>query len=348
MTVRSSLSFSTHVYYSKPLPLLQCATKSIILHLQWQEEDSEQQEDSEQVKSATMTSITQSPTSMTPTQGLPQASTPPVAASQLSRTRTISALGRSTNSTTPQRRISLAPSTGAGASTNTNAMNKLKLSVSAPRTPTTPISPSPGNTALSASGLGGAGFPIRYGRATILTAPPKIVAIVETPDVAVGAVDPRKRRVVTATRFSSRAGADRRVCGFFSVARWQDNVDYDQIFMSTHQGQEKSRRPKCGEEENDHERRSDLDFITAPAPSGSSSSSTTRPPSSRVDIHNHIVPLSGAWGALADVPMSGTTMKGLLGQLPPKFAGLAMPDKNPMSMQLSHEEVVVGCADGTI
>lgn len=40
------------------------------------------------------------------------------------------------------------------------------------------------------------------------------MAVVETPDVAVGAVDPRKRRVVTATRFSSRAGADRRV-GFF-------------------------------------------------------------------------------------------------------------------------------------
>jgi len=28
--------------------------------------------------------------------------------------------------------------------------------------------------------------------------------------------------------------------------------------------------------------------------------------------------------------------------------GLATPEKNPMSMQLSHEEVVVGCADGTI
>jgi pyrimidine and pyridine-specific 5'-nucleotidase len=52
---------------------------------------------------------------------------------------------------------------------------------------------------------------VRYGRAAILTAPPKLVAMVETPDVAVGAVDPRKRRVVTATRFSSRAGADRRV-----------------------------------------------------------------------------------------------------------------------------------------
>jgi pyrimidine and pyridine-specific 5'-nucleotidase len=131
----------------------------------------------------------------------------------------MSALSRSTTNSTPQRRISLAP-TGISSSmmssstTTTNGMNKLKLSVSGLRTPTTPISPSPGNTTPA---LNSGGFPIRYGRATILTAPPKLVAIVETPDVAVGAVDPRKRRVVTATRFSSRAGADRRVCSFFGL-----------------------------------------------------------------------------------------------------------------------------------
>ena len=43
-----------------------------------------------------------------------------------------------------------------------------------------------------------------------------MVAIVEAPDVAVGAVDPRKRRAVTATRSSLRAGADRKVF-FFSL-----------------------------------------------------------------------------------------------------------------------------------
>jgi pyrimidine and pyridine-specific 5'-nucleotidase len=59
---------------------------------------------------------------------------------------------------------------------------------------------------------GADGFAIRFGRAAILTALPKFVALVETPDVAVRAVDPRKRGLVTATRFSSRAGADRRVC----------------------------------------------------------------------------------------------------------------------------------------
>ena len=75
--------------------------------------------------------------------------------------------------------------------------------VSSPRTPGTPISP---------GGLGGSpGLAARFGRAAVLTAPPRLIAIIETPDVAVGAVDPRKRRVVTATRFSSRAGADRRV-----------------------------------------------------------------------------------------------------------------------------------------
>lgn len=41
---------------------------------------------------------------------------------------------------------------------------------------------------------------------------PCLEAVLETPDVACGAVDPRKRRVVTSTRFSSRLGADRRVC----------------------------------------------------------------------------------------------------------------------------------------
>ena len=40
---------------------------------------------------------------------------------------------------------------------------------------------------------------------------PRLDAVLETPDVSCGAVDPTKRRVVTSTRFSSRLGADRRV-----------------------------------------------------------------------------------------------------------------------------------------
>ena len=72
------------------------------------------------------------------------------------------------------------------------------LSVSRLVTPSTPV------------------FAVRFGQAAVLTAPPRLVAVIETPDVAVGAVDPQKRRVVTATRFSSRLGADRRVGPYLS------------------------------------------------------------------------------------------------------------------------------------
>ena len=106
---------------------------------------------------------------------------------------TISALGRSTN-LIPQHWISLAPtgisSLYSSMMSTTNGMNnRLRLNVSGLRSPTTPISPSPGTTPALALG----GLLIRYGRVTILTAPPKLVAIVETLDVTVGTVDPRKR-----------------------------------------------------------------------------------------------------------------------------------------------------------
>lgn len=115
-----------------------------------------------------------------------------------SRLRTNSSLSKSTSSfSTPSRRSSL--------NVSTSSAGKPRASL---RTPGTPISPfNRSTTPLSP-------FSIRFGRAAILTAPPKLVAVVETPDVVVGAVDPRKRRVVTATRFSSRAGADRRVDWF--------------------------------------------------------------------------------------------------------------------------------------
>ena len=63
------------------------------------------------------------------------------------------------------------------------------------------------------------------------------------------------------------------------------------------------------------------------------------------------MPSSTTWAS--SFSSSGTTtttknVKGLLGSLPPKFVGLATSEKNLMSMQLSHEEVVVGCAVRTI
>lgn len=186
------------------------------------------------------------------------------------------------------------------------AKGRLSLNISNPNTPMTPISPSPGLNAPS----------IYFGRAAVLTAPPKLVGVVETPDVAVGAVDPRKRRVVTATRFSSRIGANRT------------------IFMSTHRDKEEAHRAALADD--------DDTFSSAASDSGRSDAT------SEVDYEMNIVPLTGAWAAIAETDGVAAEVKGVLGKLPAKFQGLATPEKNPMSMQLSHEEVVVGCADGTI
>lgn len=65
-----------------------------------------------------------------------------------------------------------------------------------------------------------------------------------------------------------------------------------------------------------------------------------------MDLTTDIATIGGAWAMLAD----GAAPQGApgIGRLPPDFKGLATPGLNPMSMALSHEEVVVGCADGTI
>ncbi|KAF7971145.1 hypothetical protein HWV62_21952 [Athelia sp. TMB] len=218
-----------------------CATKSLILHLQWMEDDG---------KTA------------------PEPSSPVALRS---------VLARSTSSiTTPARRPSLAASV-TGSSSRSNS-GRMSLGAPSPRsgTPNVPTAK-------------------RYGRAAILTAPPALVAVVDTPDVAIGAVDPLKRRVVTATRFSTRAGADRR------------------IFMTTHRDKD---APPIEEEEEE-----------AGVPVG--------------EAEDGMVPVAGIWAALAERDsVAGAGVHGLLGKLPPKFTGLATHDKNPMSMQLSHEEVV--------
>lgn len=105
-----------------------------------------------------------------------------------------------------------------------------------------------------------------------------------------------------------------------------------QIFMSTHRDKDEVRRAA-----------DDDDDVYAASDSGRSDAT------SEVDYETSILPLTGAWAAVAEADaVSAAGVKGLRGNLPAKFAGLATPEKNPMSMQLSHEEVVVGCADGTI
>ncbi|KAG2360790.1 hypothetical protein BDR07DRAFT_1288705 [Suillus spraguei] len=266
-----------------------CATKSVILHLQWNEGEDEKTPAEKTTMSPTFTG---------------RSLTSPTPSSINTRSRAVSSLIRPTQMSTPQRRQS-------ALGVSTSGLPKSRLSLGTPSTPLSANLSAP----LSPMGAAGAdGFAIRFGRAAILTAPPKLVALVETPDVAVGAVDPMKRRVVTATRFSSRAGADRRV------------------LMSTHKDKDI------------------VDILDDPAGDTGPTMDYANPMFSSstpsVDIDANIIPLSGAWAALAHATPVG--VKGLLGLLPPKFAGLAVPEKNPMSMQLTHEEVVVGCADGTI
>ena len=215
MTVCQILFFILHLLY---LVMFQCATKSVILHLQWQEED-DKEKDKDKVSPVALTA--QSPISLnSPTSNNNNLTTnnPTNTPARPPRTRTASStIARSASSlSTPARRTSLnVTQTQAQQSPNYPQTPNGRLSISraslnissGPRTPLY-------NPSASASGPMSP-IPVRFGRAAILTAPPKIVALVETPDVAVGAVDPRKRRVVTATRFSSRAGADRRV-GLFS------------------------------------------------------------------------------------------------------------------------------------
>ncbi|KZV64245.1 hypothetical protein PENSPDRAFT_588714 [Peniophora sp. CONT] len=269
--------------------VMTCATKSVILHLQWTEAD-------EPAVSTT--------------------SPPPSAfgSSTSVRPRTLSALSRSTSSmSTPSRKSigsSLSPSPGPLPSPPVSRpgaprRSALNLSTSSrasmgPQSPATPTSNAPASLGL---------------RAAVLTAPPKLVAVVETPDVAIGAVDASKRRVVTATRFSSRAGADRR------------------MFMSTHRDREPLRLAED----------SDSDDETS-----SAGASSTKVLSEPVALDTEIRAIGGVWRRLAPGAAGASGMKGLMSGLPNKFAGLATPEKNPMSMQLTHEEVVVGCADGSI
>jgi pyrimidine and pyridine-specific 5'-nucleotidase len=349
---------------------MQCATKHVTLHLQWMEYGDE--DDSGPVDG--MPRVT-SPTSLLPpTPGLSSAGLPsaPLSASALGFSSSKSPLGgkggrKSMGPGVPLSRHNsgLSSSSMSGSVSNSGGIRRsLGGSTSSalgssqlrrtpgplsPRSPTPGGKAGPGSTsgmrALGASQSGdrrsgsgsGSGFESISGSGTgsgsvsasvsaMQAALPRLVAVVETPEVAVGAVDPAKRRVVTATRFSSRLGADRRV------------------FMSTHREKERERvegqTERTDDEEEDEEEREGSD-----GSAGGSGGKNLRSMPEEVDFDTNCVTLGGVWASFANSAGGG---KGLLGGLPAGFAGLATPEKNPMSMQLTHEEVVVGCADGTI
>ncbi|KAG8905601.1 hypothetical protein FRB99_008599 [Tulasnella sp. 403] len=241
-----------------------CATKNIIMHLEWTEDGS-----SKKANLMPLTPVSEGNTAPSPTGGNFRMSLgrPPTAASTSSPLTTRKSLGANTSM----------------------------------RIPASPMARSGSRLSMSTSSLRDVPPP-----SSIMMAPPKLLAVVETPDVAVGTVDPLKRRVTTATRFSSRAGADRR------------------IFLSTYNENRKPRSPTDEEVEDN---------------------SMISEASTCVDLTTDIAAIGGAWAAIADGPPLGAPG---IKNLPPDFKGLATPGLNPMSMALSHEEVVVGCADGTI
>lgn len=114
-----------------------------------------------------------------------------------------------------------------------------------------------------------------------LTAAPRVVSVLRTPEVATGAVDPRKRRLVCSSRFGTRVGAERT------------------LYTSTY---------------------SDSDAPPQEDATLNTSSSSPSPPV--------FPPIRGAWSAHADE--------------------LSTPERNPMSIVLDHESVVVGTSDGLV
>ncbi|KXN92108.1 hypothetical protein AN958_09162 [Leucoagaricus sp. SymC.cos] len=281
-----------------------CVTKSVIMHLQWQEGE-------------------EKPTVVNQKLG---SSISPL----YSRVRTSPTISTTSRRTSP---ASPSPLPSSSTSINTPANRRLSLRTSLnssrsslPHTPSPRTSTPSLNTSLTSSGMGSPLFPIHFGRAAILTAPPKLVAIVETPDVAIGAVDPRKRRVVTATRFSSRAGADRR------------------IFVSTHQDKERDYHRHHQESMSMSESDSSSTLFSSSGTDDDDSESGESQQNGRLAV----VREDGGDEAEVGNGMSVTGVKGLKGQIPAKFNRLAMPEKNLMLMQLSHEEVVVGCANRMI
>lgn len=371
-----------------------CATKSIIIHLEWQHDET----GTPTLSASTSQGPSKRPSlsvsssrrgSMSPAPGPGSYFSPnprkSLASNELSTSKTTSnmkstgptlspPMSRNTSSNLSSvagRRLSVSTAnynSGALGTPNRRISLMSSTSSASPKTPNN-VSTGPGRTpsrlggartpGLASPAAGSPGFSKKFGQA-----PPKIVALVQTPDVAVGAVDPRKRRVVTATRFSSRAGADRRI--FVSTHQDKDHAqstEDDQDVGSEHasgSGDGDLSSVKSGSDDA-------LSFVLSPngsftlasSPASSrmdvSSAATAvskkrSAVSAQVDVDTAFVELGGAFAALGTSPDAGpsTPGKGLLGGLPSKFTGLDVPEKNPMSMQLSHEEVVVGCADGTI
>ena len=142
---------------------------------------------------------------------------------------------------------------------------------------------------------------------------PQVVSILELPDLAVGCVDPTKRRIVASTRFSSRAGAERKL--------YASSLPFDH-------GKTSTQLAAAGGRSNG-----------APSASGDESAPSTRPA-------HAAVPNTPAGEACVSATPGITNP--IRGAWEAQSSDLATPARNPMAMELDHESVVVGCADGLI
>ncbi|CAE6530164.1 unnamed protein product [Rhizoctonia solani] len=256
-----------------------CATKNLILHLEHEDPDPS-------------VSLTSSLENLSISEAQPQ--TPPTNPTHFHPRHSLSVPRPDSRSMAVRSRKSMGGLLSPATSTNRVS------SVFTPARPGTSLGRPGTSIGRPGTSLGGAS-PIRGERKPVK--PPVLLSVVDTPDVAVGAVDPKKRRVATSTRFSSRLGADRRI--FVSTYN---------LPMSRAGKPQPEEVPELGD-------------------------------ASTVDFDTEIATLGGAWAALADDSEHGFPPQF---NLPAGFKGLATPEKNPMAMALSHEEVVVGTADGTI
>ncbi|CDR87317.1 related to pyrimidine 5-nucleotidase [Sporisorium scitamineum] len=198
--------------------------------------------------------------------------------------------GRTSGTSTP-RRISTSTSTP---------------SLSFPSTPATDVEmESVAPDAAAAADAGPSAQSVATRIAPDLSTAPQVVSVLETPDLAVGCVDPTKRRIVASTRFSSRAGAERKL--------YASSLPSDHGKTST--------------------QLSAASGISDGAPAANGDGHGPGP--------------AAAAAAAADDTASAITVP-IRGVWEAQSADLATPARNPMAMELDHESVVVGCADGLI
>lgn len=207
------------------------------------------------------------------------------------------------------------PASGASMSRRVSASTSA-ASLSFPSTPATDQDDATPDASVADIGSNVAGQAESDGPATVagatriapdLSTVPRVVSVLETPDVSVGCVDPSKRRIVASTRFSSRAGAERRL--------YASSLPFDHGKTSTELQNSASREGEAATSVNGSDA----------APTRSESAPQEQPS----DVASGItVPIRGAWQAQSE--------------------DLATSARNPMAMELDHESVVVGCADGLI